>query len=186
MTTGSRYLSSIDLNWPSGDVFIKSCREMDEVTAAIHRKVTIILCLACVYFWLALVDIIRVGFLDAATFDKYIEIESINISDAHIEDWILIFDSTTEREVKLRDSYAMSVSWEYECNSGSWFSWRWNKNWTWIMDQDSNTTSLTQGVRKDLLDVYTWDKCFIRYDFTINNGYEDKYKTVSTNIFTIN
>ena len=130
-------------------------------------------------------DITKAFFLDIAPFDKYIDFQSIEIYNAR-KDWnYLVYDWTTTRNVRLNPSYELKVIGEFECDSGDWYSLRGNISDTRIMDSKSNPWVRTIDTKRQWLRIRRWDKCFIRYWFILNNGYEDKYETLETNVFTV-
>lgn len=160
---------------------------MEQITHLLESiKLTLIFIAFCVfvYSWLAIVDTAKHYIYEAASFSKYIEIDSIVVHNAQVVDWKLLFDSDTNRVVKLRSSYDVNVTKELECWTSDNLSVRWTVKETWLLESEGNPWVKTKDIKNEFR-VSSGDVCYIRYSFDLEvNGYIKEFDIVS-NIFTI-
>lgn len=182
-------MNSPDRDWSNDWFYFKVAREMEEIRDDLHsirRTISMMWVILGLYSIFLFFGALKETFLDISSFDKYIEFEWIDIYNAELSEWLLTYDSTTNRVVSIADSYKVYAQWEVICDSGEGFDIRGNISETRVLDASGNPSVNTKGGKNDGLRVEKWDDCYIRYNLTINNGFEDKEKTIETSTFTVN
>ena len=138
--------------------------------------------------WAYLQWTIKEIILDIASFDKYITFSETPIEVYNATtNWISIkYDSTTNRVVNFNRSYSINSDWELSCWIDWEFSWRGNKKAVRVVDSKSNPSIIFNWTVREWVEVEKWEECYIRYNLSLNNWHENKYKDIETNVFIVN